>query len=401
MPAAPKLFSFFICFHRSAKVVPGCEFGFRVLAFIIAARLHAADFKDVVRGDWAKCDHKNQFDIELAFGGPANESDEAGIVTVERKDSSLLVKILYDPGKEASGADGNLVACRRRKADDRPNDVAHRKRPGVSFQTRFRQAAMSKQTDLLQGTLEMLILKSVSLEPMHGYGILVRIQQLSGGRLQIQQGSLYPALYRLETRGFIHAEWGESDHNRKAKYCLRSRCSISARTSRTVVGAVENMKIEDLKEPIRPQVFLPFQQSPSLSMYVAVRSSGGAAEAAATIQNAAAVVDKSQPVYDVATMGKRIAVQHVANVIVTQSISLFAIIALFLAAIIRVQPGQNINVKLDITGSGFELLGAFDPAWRSDGTRVGYRVGNCVGLWSVPAMPTPGVGIGNALAGTG
>jgi PadR family transcriptional regulator PadR len=77
---------------------------------------------------------------------------------------------------------------------------------------------MSKQPDLLQGTLDMLILKSVSLEPMHGYGILLRIQQLSSGRLLIQQGSLYPALYRLEHRGLIAAEWGESDNNRKAKY---------------------------------------------------------------------------------------------------------------------------------------------------------------------------------------
>ena len=77
---------------------------------------------------------------------------------------------------------------------------------------------MSKQPDLLQGTLDMLILKSVSLEPMHGYGILLRIQQLSQERLQIQQGSLYPALYRLEHRGLIKAEWGESDNNRKAKY---------------------------------------------------------------------------------------------------------------------------------------------------------------------------------------
>jgi transcriptional regulator len=77
---------------------------------------------------------------------------------------------------------------------------------------------MSKQADLLQGTLEMLILKSISLQPMHGYGILVRIHQLSGDRLQIQQGSLYPALYRLETRGLIRAEWGESENNRKAKY---------------------------------------------------------------------------------------------------------------------------------------------------------------------------------------
>jgi transcriptional regulator len=77
---------------------------------------------------------------------------------------------------------------------------------------------VGKQADLLQGTLDMLILKSVSLDPMHGYGILLRIQQLSEGRLQIQQGSLYPALYRLEYRGLIKAEWGESDNNRKAKF---------------------------------------------------------------------------------------------------------------------------------------------------------------------------------------
>ena len=77
---------------------------------------------------------------------------------------------------------------------------------------------MNKQSDLLQGTLDMLILKSVSLEPMHGYGILLRIQQWSAGRLLIQQGSLYPALYRLEHRGLIRAEWGESENNRKAKY---------------------------------------------------------------------------------------------------------------------------------------------------------------------------------------
>jgi PadR family transcriptional regulator len=77
---------------------------------------------------------------------------------------------------------------------------------------------MGKQSDLLQGTLEMLILKSISLEPMHGYGILLRIQQLSNERLQIQQGSLYPALYRLEYRGLIKADWGESDNNRKAKF---------------------------------------------------------------------------------------------------------------------------------------------------------------------------------------
>ncbi|SRR6266702_604751 len=77
---------------------------------------------------------------------------------------------------------------------------------------------MGKQLDLLQGTLDMLILKAVSLGPLHGYGVLLRIQQISGERLEIQQGSLYPALYRLEHQGVIASEWGESENKRKAKY---------------------------------------------------------------------------------------------------------------------------------------------------------------------------------------
>lgn len=77
---------------------------------------------------------------------------------------------------------------------------------------------MPKAQDLLQGTLDMLILKAVSLGPLHGYGVLLRIQQISGERLQIQQGSLYPALYRLEHQGLIKSEWGESENKRKAKY---------------------------------------------------------------------------------------------------------------------------------------------------------------------------------------
>jgi len=77
---------------------------------------------------------------------------------------------------------------------------------------------LGKQIDLLQGTLDMLILKAVSLGPLHGYGVLLRIQQISGGRLEIQQGSLYPALYRLEHQGWIASEWGESENNRKAKF---------------------------------------------------------------------------------------------------------------------------------------------------------------------------------------
>lgn len=77
---------------------------------------------------------------------------------------------------------------------------------------------MDKQVDLLQGTLDMLILKAVSLGPLHGYGVLLRIQQISKDRLEIQQGSLYPALYRLEHQGWITSEWGESENKRKAKY---------------------------------------------------------------------------------------------------------------------------------------------------------------------------------------
>lgn len=75
-----------------------------------------------------------------------------------------------------------------------------------------------KQMELLQGTLDMLILKAVSLGPLHGYGVLLRIQQISRDRLEIQQGSLYPALYRLEHQGWIASEWGESENKRKAKY---------------------------------------------------------------------------------------------------------------------------------------------------------------------------------------
>ncbi len=77
---------------------------------------------------------------------------------------------------------------------------------------------MSKQVDLLQGTLDMLILKAISLGGLHGYGVLLRLQQLTGGRLQIQQGSLYPALYRLERKGLITSEWGESENKRRAKF---------------------------------------------------------------------------------------------------------------------------------------------------------------------------------------
>ena len=75
-----------------------------------------------------------------------------------------------------------------------------------------------ERLELLQGTLDMLILKSISHAPMHGFGISVRIRQMSQEVLQVEQGSLYPALYRLENRGWIKSEWGVSDSNRRAKF---------------------------------------------------------------------------------------------------------------------------------------------------------------------------------------
>jgi transcriptional regulator len=77
---------------------------------------------------------------------------------------------------------------------------------------------VNDSTELLPGTLDLLILKSVSLGRLHGYGVLLRIQQITGGALQVQQGTLYPALYRLEQQGLIDAEWGTSENNRRAKF---------------------------------------------------------------------------------------------------------------------------------------------------------------------------------------
>jgi PadR family transcriptional regulator, regulatory protein PadR len=75
-----------------------------------------------------------------------------------------------------------------------------------------------EKADLLQGTLDLLILKVVALGPVHGYGISQRIRQISDAVLQVQQGSLYPALHRLEKRGWLEADWGESDNGRQAKF---------------------------------------------------------------------------------------------------------------------------------------------------------------------------------------
>src|SRR5881628_1218887 len=92
----------------------------------------------------------------------------------------------------------------------------------------------------------MLILKAVSLGPLHGYGILLRIQQISKDRLEIQQGSLYPALYRLEHQGWIASEWGESENNRKAKYYRltdlgRERLGSETDRWRRMSGIVDNI----------------------------------------------------------------------------------------------------------------------------------------------------------------
>jgi transcriptional regulator len=77
---------------------------------------------------------------------------------------------------------------------------------------------MAAEATLLPGTLDLLILKAVSLAPEHGYGVLLRIQQITGGALLVEQGALYPALARLEHQGLLDAEWGTSDNNRRAKF---------------------------------------------------------------------------------------------------------------------------------------------------------------------------------------
>ncbi len=82
---------------------------------------------------------------------------------------------------------------------------------------------MSDQTDVLQGTLDLLIMRTIALEPMHGWAIAQRIQQISNDLLRVQQGSLYPALHRLEHQGWITAEWGASENNRRARFYALTR----------------------------------------------------------------------------------------------------------------------------------------------------------------------------------
>ena len=102
---------------------------------------------------------------------------------------------------------------------------------------------MTNDQALLPGTLDMLILKAVSLGKLHGYGVLLRIEQISGGALHIQQGTLYPALYRLEHSGLIESEWGVSENNRKAKYYRltatgRARLGVETASWNRLVGAI-------------------------------------------------------------------------------------------------------------------------------------------------------------------
>lgn len=104
--------------------------------------------------------------------------------------------------------------------------------------------ADSSQSDVLRGTLDLMVLKSLSLEPMHGWGISQRIEQLSRGVLDVNQGSLYPALQRLEHRGLIAAEWRTTENSRRAKYyrlTVSGSGALSAEIEswRRYVGAVE------------------------------------------------------------------------------------------------------------------------------------------------------------------
>jgi transcriptional regulator len=114
--------------------------------------------------------------------------------------------------------------------------------------------ARNTAVDLLQGTLDMLVLKAVSLGPLHGYGVLLRIQQISQDRLEVQQGSLYPALYRLEHEGWIAGEWGQSENKRRARYyrlTAPGRRRLEVETKKwnqfaDVIGVILNTAAEEL-----------------------------------------------------------------------------------------------------------------------------------------------------------
>ena len=111
---------------------------------------------------------------------------------------------------------------------------------------------MTKSVELPQGALEVLILKAVSLGPLHGYGILLRIQQISGERLEILQGSFYTAIYRLEHRGWIEGEWGESENNRRARFYSLTRAGkrqLKSETTKWTNMAAVVASILDRQKP--------------------------------------------------------------------------------------------------------------------------------------------------------
>ena len=106
--------------------------------------------------------------------------------------------------------------------------------------------SLRPQTDALRGSLDLLVLKTLSLQPMHGWGISQRIQQISSGVLEVNQGSLYPALQRLEKDGFVTSEWGTTDNNRKARYYRitaagRRALGQELESWRRLVAAVEQL----------------------------------------------------------------------------------------------------------------------------------------------------------------
>ena len=115
---------------------------------------------------------------------------------------------------------------------------------------------MSASAQILPGTLDLLILKAVSLSREHGYGILLRIEQISGGALAIEQGALYPALFRLERQGLIESEWGQSDNNRRAKFYSLSaaggrRLAADVASWRRLVEAMDRVLDARTLEPAR------------------------------------------------------------------------------------------------------------------------------------------------------
>ena len=108
---------------------------------------------------------------------------------------------------------------------------------------------LSRPTDLVQGTLDLLILRVVALEPMHGWAIGQRIQQMSNGELRVGQGSLYPALHKLEQNGWIGAQWGESENNRRAKYYSLTRAGRKALDKETAEWERLSMAISLVLKP--------------------------------------------------------------------------------------------------------------------------------------------------------